>query len=104
MGNETTEVAPEGGGKPEKNKNDTLPRDQLANGPLYSRGCTDMLCCIIFLVFLVGMVGTSGYGFLHGDVKLLITGWDADRHGCGYSEETKDFPFLYWPTIDLKAA
>jgi hypothetical protein len=24
-------------------------------------------------------------------------GWDSDRNGCGYSEATKDYPYLYWP-------
>ena len=62
-----------------------------------------MICCLIFLAFLVGMVGTSGYGYLHGDVELLLTGLDADRNGCGYSKVTKDYPYLYFPTISLEA-
>ena len=66
MGAEDNAVAPDGADKP--HKNDTLPRDELKNGPVYNRGCTDILCCLIFLAFIVGMVGTSGYGFLYGDV------------------------------------
>ena len=62
-----------------------------------------MICCLIFLAFIVGMIGTSGYGYLHGDPELLLTGWDADRNGCGYSEVTKDYPYLYFPTIDFEA-
>jgi len=54
--------------KPKEEKKDTLPRKELENGPIYKRGCTDLICCLIFLAFLVGMVGTSGYGYLHGDV------------------------------------
>ena len=59
-----------------------------------------MLCCLIFLAFIVGMIGTSGYGYLHGDVQLLLTGWDSDGNGCGYDKVTKDYPFLYFPSID----
>ena len=87
-----------------QDKNDTLPRDELQNGPLNNRGCTDVLCCLIFLAFLVGMVGTSGYGYLYGDPELLLTTWDYDGNGCGYSDLTVDYPYLYFPTINYTAA
>ena len=87
--------------QPEKN---TLPTDKLSNGPVEDRSCTDILCCLIFVAFIVGMVGTSGYGFMYGDPYLLLTTWDFDGNGCGYSNKTMDYPFLYFPTIDLEAA
>lgn len=49
------------------------------------------------------MVMASGYGFLHGDPNLLLTTWDANGNGCGYDEKTKDYPYLYFPTLDYKA-
>ena len=74
---------------------DTLPRDELKNGPIENRGCTDILCCLIFIAFLVGMVGVSGYGITYGNPKLLLTTWDADKNGCGFNKTTKDYPYLY---------
>ena len=68
MGTDDNAVAPDGAEAGKHDKNDTLPRDELKNGPVYNRGCTDILCCLIFLAFIVGMIGTSGYGFLYGDV------------------------------------
>uniref|UniRef100_A0A7S3ISV9 Choline transporter-like protein n=1 Tax=Strombidium inclinatum TaxID=197538 RepID=A0A7S3ISV9_9SPIT len=50
------------------------------------------------------MVGTSGYGVLYGDPELLLTPWDADGNGCGYNKTTKDYPYLYFPSINLTAA
>jgi hypothetical protein len=50
------------------------------------------------------MVGTSGYGFMYGDPYLLLTTWDADGNGCGYSAKTMDYKYLYFPTIDFAAA
>mgnify|MGYP007089933915 CR=1 FL=1 len=76
----------------------------MANGPVPDRSCTDILCCLIFIAFLVGMIGTSGYGYLYGDPELLLTSWDGNGRGCGYNTTTKDYPFLYFPTIDLEAA
>jgi hypothetical protein len=43
-----------------------------------NRSCTDCICCLIFVAFIAGMVGTAAYGFAKGDPKLLLTGWDAD--------------------------
>lgn len=102
------EVAPEGdaGGdvkaKTSKDPEMDVPTEDMANGPVADRSCTDILCCLIFLAFLTGMVGTAGYGLLYGDPYLLITTWDADENGCGYNETTKDYPFLYFPVIDPK--
>ena len=42
------------------------------------RSCTDVICCLIFLMFIVGMVGTAIYGFMNGQPKLLLTSWDYD--------------------------
>lgn len=88
----------------DKNKDkDTLPRDQLNNGPVNDRGCTDILCCLIFVAFIVVFVGVAGYGWSNGQPHLLLTTWDADGNGCGYSEATIDYPFLYFPALDINA-
>lgn len=55
-----------------------LPKDKLANGPVMKRNCTDCICCVIFLMFCVGMVGTALFGFINGDPYMLLTAWDYD--------------------------
>ena len=33
-----------------------------------------------------------------------MIGWDSDARGCGFSDEVKDYPHLYWsqpPDVDL---
>lgn len=47
---------------------DTLPTKELENGPVIDRSCTDVLCCLIFVGFLVGWIGCAGYGILYGDM------------------------------------
>ena len=92
---------------PEDNKDkdkDTLPRDELGNGPVMNRGCTDILCCLIFIAFLTGMVGAGGYGYQYGDPILLATAWDGDGLGCGLNASRVDYPYLYFPMIDYKKA
>lgn len=36
------------------------------------RGCTDILCLIVFLAFLGAMGYATMYGFKHGDIEKLI--------------------------------
>jgi len=81
----------------------SVPTEEMANGPVSDRSCTDILCCLIFIAFLVGMVGTGGYGYMYGDPNLLITMWDADGNGCGLNGTFVDYPYLYYPTIDPAA-
>lgn len=72
---------------------------ELENGPISNRSCTDIPCCLIFIAFIVGFFVASGWGFQEGDPNKLALGWDSDRNGCGYSEATIDYPYLYWPEI-----
>lgn len=46
------------------------------------RSCTDIICCCLFIAFLVGMAGVSGYGFINGDPYMLLTAWDYDGNYC----------------------
>ena len=52
--------------------------DQMKNGPVMNRSCTDVICCLLFLAFLVGMGGVGAYGYINGDPMLLLTAWDSD--------------------------
>lgn len=50
----------------------------LQNGPLAKRQCRDVLCCILFLVFMAGMVGIGIWGYTQGNPRLIGRGYDAD--------------------------
>ena len=55
MGGEVA-PAPDGEGdvkaKTSKDPEMSVPTDEMANGPVADRSCTDLLCCLIFLAFL----------------------------------------------------
>ena len=55
-----------------------LDKDSLKNGPVMKRSCTDIFCCLVFLMFIVGLIGVSIYGFMNGNPNLLLTAWDYD--------------------------
>jgi len=53
--------------------------DKLQHGPLLDdRGCTDPLCCILFLVFIIGMFSAGIYGYSNGNPSLLLTTYDSN--------------------------
>ena len=78
---------------------------ELGKGPFQNRRCTDMLCCILFTVFLGGMGFCTLYGFSNGNPGMLIAPIDGDKRVCGYSEDITtatggaydftDYPYLF---------
>lgn len=81
---------------------------KYANGPISKRSCTDCLCCLFFIVALIGFAAASAYGWFNGDPRKLLIGWDTDGRGCGFTSAVEDYPALYWARPpagdDLKAA
>ena len=68
----------------------------LENGPAQDRGCTDIICCIIFLLFLGGWIFIFGYGLAKGKPQALLTPFDESGNGCGYSPGFEDFENIYF--------
>jgi hypothetical protein len=49
----------------------------------YNRSCTDIFFCIFFIVFVVGMIGVSGYALAVGEPSKILTPFDSDGNACG---------------------
>lgn len=52
----------------------------------WNRSCTDVLCCIMFLAFLVLMLGISGWALGEGDPHNIIMPFDSVGNKCGAKE------------------
>ena len=76
-------------------KGEELP-DELANGPVENRRCTDVFCCLIFIAFLIAWLICGFYGFSHGNPSLLTHPFDSDDNQCGLGDAA-DYPYLYYP-------
>ena len=70
-------------------------KKELGGGPFNNRRCTDVFCCLLFLVFLSGMGFCTYYGYHNGDPSKLVAPIDGDRHICGVSEGYEEYPYLY---------
>ncbi|CAD5113685.1 DgyrCDS2846 [Dimorphilus gyrociliatus] len=69
--------------------------DPTFKGPIKDRGCTDIICCLLFIIFVLGMVAVS----ILGNPKLLLYPTDSDGNLCGYKSATRDLsdkPYLFY--------
>ena len=52
-------------------------------GLVWDRSCTDIICCIVFLAFMVAMLGVSGFAISNGDPMNIIAPFDSVGNQCG---------------------
>lgn len=57
--------------------------EDMKGGMKEDRSCTDIICCLIFLAFIVAMVACSGYAIANGDPERILTPFDSDGNACG---------------------
>lgn len=78
-------------------KGEPLP-DELSNGPVQNRRCTDCLCCLVFVAFIVAWIICGIVGFSEGEPQLLTYPFDSDGNQCGRpGEVAEDYSYLYFP-------
>mmetsp|Transcript_8407 Transcript_8407/g.14059 ORF Transcript_8407/g.14059 Transcript_8407/m.14059 type:complete len:166 (-) Transcript_8407:1439-1936(-) len=73
----------------------------IENGLVYERRTTDFAFLIIFVLFMLSMVGMGGYGLKKGNITKLLAPIDSDKNMCGVDhigwsqKNNKDYPKLY---------
>ncbi|XP_061598182.1 choline transporter-like protein 4 [Cololabis saira] len=68
------------GKKAKQEQDEPAEYDPNFNGPIKKRGCTDIICCILFLVVLLGYIFVGILAWLYGDPRHILyprnsTGW-----------------------------
>lgn len=79
--------------------------EDLRDGPVKDRRCTDVICGFIFVVFVAAMIAIGVFGFVNGDPNLVLYPYDSSGNQCGRDGTvTADYPYLYWvnPTDEVK--
>ncbi|ESO92821.1 hypothetical protein LOTGIDRAFT_232925 [Lottia gigantea] len=69
--------------------------DPSFHGPIENRSCTDIFCCILFVVFIIGMISCSIVAYSRGDPQRLIHPTDSKGRLCGQGE-LADRPYLFF--------
>ncbi|XP_063114265.1 choline transporter-like protein 5 isoform X2 [Cavia porcellus] len=72
--------------------------DSNFKGPVTNRNCTDFVCCVIFLVFIMGYILLGLMAWAYGDPRRLTFATDSQGHFCGqkgtpYENKTTLFYF-----------
>ncbi|XP_031678304.1 choline transporter-like protein 5-B isoform X2 [Oncorhynchus kisutch] len=57
--------------------------DPSFRGPIHNRACTDVLCCVIFVIVILGYIALGTVAWIHGDTRKVV--YPTDSHGqfCG---------------------
>ncbi len=58
-----------------KDQGEKAPKE-LANGPFENRGCTDIICCLIFIAANAAFVYAFILGRANGNPSMLLAVWD----------------------------
>ncbi|XP_039518664.1 choline transporter-like protein 2 isoform X2 [Pimephales promelas] len=69
--------------------------DPNFKGPIQNRGCTDIICCIFFIVAIVGYVAVGILAWTHGDPRKVIYPTDSMGQYCGQGNLEKQ-PLLFY--------
>ncbi|XP_068729882.1 choline transporter-like protein 4 [Montipora capricornis] len=70
------------------------PFDPTFDGPIKNRSCTDIICCILFVLYVLGMVVLGIIAFVKGNPYKLLNSVDSDGNICGFDEIVRDRPKL----------
>ncbi|XP_063042135.1 choline transporter-like protein 4 [Engraulis encrasicolus] len=57
--------------------------DPTFNGPIHNRSCTDILCCVLFMVVLGGYVVVGMLAWLYGDPRHVLYPRNSTGMFCG---------------------
>uniref|UniRef100_A0A8B9R3Y1 Choline transporter-like protein n=1 Tax=Anas platyrhynchos TaxID=8839 RepID=A0A8B9R3Y1_ANAPL len=80
----------QGAGTPQK-------YDPKFKGPIYDRGCTDVACCILLVLAIVGYVVVGIVAWTHGDPRKVIYPTDSRGQFCGHQGTANEGkPFLFY--------
>lgn len=77
-------------------KSQALQYDPDFDGPTKNRSCTDIICCLLFVVFIAGLGIISYFAFKYGDPSLLLNPVNSEGEMCGSGNQRgKDYLFFF---------
>ena len=78
----------------------------LKHGVIKDRGCTDILCFLIYFAFIAAMAYCCFVGYSQGNLTKIVAPIDRDHRFCGIAHKDKagkveydytKYPYLYFP-------
>ncbi|KAG8505786.1 Choline transporter-like protein 4, partial [Galemys pyrenaicus] len=66
--------------------------------PIFSRGCTDVICCVLFLLFILGYIVVGILAWVYGDPRQVLYPRNSTGAYCGVGAN-RDKPYLLYFNI-----
>ncbi|CAN9500504.1 unnamed protein product [Ophioblennius macclurei] len=57
--------------------------DPNFRGPVQKRSCTDVVCCVIFVIVILGYIALGTVAWIHGDPRKVVYPTDSRGQFCG---------------------
>ncbi|XP_070703550.1 choline transporter-like protein 2 isoform X2 [Pempheris klunzingeri] len=74
--------------------------DPNFKGPIQNRGCTDIVCCIIFILAILGYIAVGILAWSQGDPRKVIYPTDSQGQFCGQAgTPLENKPLLFYFNI-----
>ncbi|XP_051043258.1 choline transporter-like protein 4 [Phodopus roborovskii] len=88
------------GGKQDENEayGKSAKYDPSFRGPIKNRGCTDIICCVLFLLFILGYIVVGLVAWVYGDPRQVLYPRNSTGAYCGIGEN-KDKPYVLYFNI-----
>ncbi|XP_075943869.1 choline transporter-like protein 5-B isoform X1 [Anarhichas minor] len=58
--------------------------DPNFRGPVHNRSCTDVVCCVIFIVVILGYIALGTVAWIHGDPRKVVYPTNSRGQFCGH--------------------
>ncbi|XP_045651582.1 choline transporter-like protein 4 isoform X1 [Ursus americanus] len=72
--------------------------DPSFRGPIRNRSCTDIICCVLFLAFILGYIVVGIVAWVYGDPRQVLYPRNSTGAYCGVGAN-KDKPYLLYFNI-----
>ncbi|XP_073644407.1 choline transporter-like protein 5 isoform X3 [Tursiops truncatus] len=83
--------------KPPSIKGDPRIHDPHFKGPVVNRSCTDVLCCMIFILFIIAYILLGLVAWVNGDPRRVAYPTDSQGHFCGQKgTPNENKPILFY--------
>jgi len=69
--------------------------DPQFSGPIKNRSCTDIICCLLFIVYIIGMLVVGFLAYSWGDPTKLLYPTDSHGNVCGTGDHV-DQKYLFF--------
>ncbi|XP_061615164.1 choline transporter-like protein 4 isoform X2 [Phyllopteryx taeniolatus] len=73
--------------------------DPTFNGPIRKRGCTDIICCVLFFAVILGYFAVGILAWLYGDPRQVLYPRNSTGWFCGTGPNTDRPALLYFDIV-----